>query len=136
MKRMHIHVGVERLEESIKFYTALFGEKPTKTKSDYAKWMLDDPRINFAISNRSAKSGIDHLGLQVEEDSELHALRERLTSADLTMFDEGEATCCYAHADKSWVKDPSGIAWEAYKIMDDVQLFSGVAEETASIKQI
>lgn len=125
MKRMHINVGVENLDQSIKFYSALFGEQPVKVKSDYAKWMVEDPRINFAITTRSGKTGVDHLGLQVEEDSELEELRERLKQADLSVFDEGETVCCYARSDKTWVQDPSGIAWEAYKTMEDVQLFSG-----------
>ncbi|MEQ9022730.1 MAG: ArsI/CadI family heavy metal resistance metalloenzyme [Pseudomonadales bacterium] len=124
MKRMHIHVGVEDLNQSIRFYSALFGAEPAKTRDDYAKWMLDDPRINFAISTR-AKTGLDHLGLQVDEDSELEEMRERLKSADLAVVDEGETVCCYARSDKSWVEDPAGIAWEAYKTMEDVQLFSG-----------
>ncbi len=124
MKRMHIHVGVENLEQSIKFYNVLFGAQPVKTKTDYAKWMLDESRINFAISTRSGKTGVDHLGLQVDEDNELEALRDRLKSADMSVFDEGETVCCYARSDKSWVEDPSGIAWEAYKTMEDVQLFS------------
>jgi catechol 2,3-dioxygenase-like lactoylglutathione lyase family enzyme len=133
MKRMHIHVGVENLEQSIRFYNALFGAQPAKTKTDYAKWMLDDPCINFAISTRSGKTGVDHLGLQVGEDNELEALRDRLKSADMSIFDEGETVCCYARSDKSWVEDPSGIAWEAYKTMEDVQLFSSGSktEETA-----
>ncbi len=116
MKRMHIHVGVDNLEQSIGFYSALFGADPVKTKSDYAKWMLDDPRINFAISTKVEK-GVDHLGLQVDDDSELQVLRKRLKNAELSLFDEGETTCCYARSDKSWVKDPSDIAWEAYKTM-------------------
>lgn len=124
MKRMHIHVGVDNIEQSIRFYSALFGSEPAKRKADYAKWMLEDPRINFAISTR-AKRGVDHLGLQVEEDQELEALRERLKAADLSMFDEGETVCCYAKSDKSWVTDPSGIAWEAYQTMADANLFSG-----------
>lgn len=128
MKRMHIHVGVESLDQSIKFYSALFGTQPVKTRTDYAKWMLDDPRINFAISTRAGKAGVDHLGLQVDEEVELQELRERLTSADMSVFDEGETVCCYARSDKSWVEDPSGIAWEAYKTMEDVQLFSASTE--------
>jgi hypothetical protein len=123
MKRMHIHVGVENLEQGIKFYSALFAAQPVKSRADYAKWMLDDPHINFAISTRSGKVGVDHLGIQVDEDSELEALRDRLKAADMSIFDEGETVCCYARSDKSWVADPSGIAWEAYKTMADVQLF-------------
>jgi len=128
MKRMHIHIGVENLNQSITFYSALFGAEPVKTKTDYAKWMLDEPRVNFAISTRAGKAGVDHLGLQVEEESELQELRERLKSADMSVFDEGEAVCCYARSDKSWVEDPSGIPWEAYKTMEDVQLFSTSTE--------
>jgi catechol 2,3-dioxygenase-like lactoylglutathione lyase family enzyme len=133
MKRMHINVGVENLDKSIKFYSALFGEQPAKIKSDYAKWMVDDPRINFAITTRTGRQGVDHLGLQVEEDSELEELRARFKSADMSVFDEGETVCCYARSDKTWVKDPSGIAWEAYKNMEDVQLFgsSSTAQEGA-----
>jgi hypothetical protein len=124
---------VDSLDQSIKFYNSLFGEQPTKIKADYAKWMLDDPHVNFAISTHSGRTGIDHLGLQVDEDSELDVLRDRLKSADLSVFDEGEAVCCYARSDKSWVKDPSGIAWEAYKTMEDVQLFSAAsAAETVA----
>lgn len=123
MKRMHIHVGVDNIEQSVRFYSALFGTEPAKRKPDYAKWMLDDPRLNFAISTR-AKRGVDHLGLQVEEDQELDAMRERLKAADLSVFDEGETVCCYAKSDKSWVTDPSGIAWEAYQTMGDAMLFS------------
>lgn len=132
MKRMHINIGVENLDQSIKFYSALFGAEPVKTKSDYAKWMLDEPSVNFAISTRSGKRGLDHLGLQVDSDSELEGLRERLKSADMSLFDEGEIVCCYARSDKSWVKDPAGIAWEAYKTMEDVQFFAeddGVKDE-------
>jgi len=129
MKRMHIHVGVENLDQSIQFYSALFGSPPAKTKTDYAKWMLDDPRLNFAISTHEGKTGVDHLGVQVDEDSELDELRERLQSADMAVFDEGETVCCYARSDKSWVQDPSGIAWEAFKTMEDVQLFSSAATD-------
>ena len=123
MKRMHIHVGVEKLDDSIKFYNALFGAQPVKTKDDYAKWMLDDPRINFAVSTR-ARSGVDHLGIQVDNDHELEAFRERLKNADISLFNEGETVCCYARSDKSWVSDPAGIAWEAYKSMQNMQIFS------------
>lgn len=128
MKRMHINVGVENIDDSIKFYNALFGAEPVKTKTDYAKWMLDDPRINFAISSRTNKIGVDHLGIQVEKNEELNELRERLKSAEMAMFDEGETVCCYARSEKSWAKDPSGVAWETYRTMEDVQLFAGEKE--------
>lgn len=123
MKRMHIHVGVENLDDAIRFYSALFGVEPDKTREDYAKWMLDDPRVNFAISTR-ARLGVDHLGLQVEEAHELEGLREQMKNADMSLFDEGETVCCYARSDKSWVTDPAGIPWEAYQSMEDVELFS------------
>lgn len=128
MKRLHIHVGVENLDQGIKFYSALFAEQPSKVKGDYAKWMLEDPRINFAISTRAGKTGVDHLGLQVDEGAELEVLREQLKQADMATFDEGETVCCYARSDKSWVEDPAGIAWEAYTSMGDVELFAGESE--------
>ena len=129
MKRFHIHVRVADLEKSIQFYSTLFGQKPTKLKEDYAKWMLDDPRINFAISTRVGENGVDHLGIQVDQDSELAEITERLKKADLGVFDEGEATCCYAESKKAWVQDPSGIAWEAYRTMADVEVFKSKSEE-------
>ncbi|MGB5591360.1 MAG: ArsI/CadI family heavy metal resistance metalloenzyme [Gammaproteobacteria bacterium] len=124
MKRMHIHVGVENLDQSIRFYSALFGTEPVKKKADYAKWMIDDPRINFAISTRAGHKGVDHLGVQVDEEGELDELRERVRKAGLSLVDEGETVCCYARSEKSWLEDPSGVAWEAFKTMEDVQTFS------------
>jgi catechol 2,3-dioxygenase-like lactoylglutathione lyase family enzyme len=132
MKRIHIHVGVEELEESIRFYSAIFGAQPVKTKPDYAKWMLDDPRVNFAISTRASKNGVDHLGIQVDDNDELEEVRARLKAADFTVFDEGQTVCCYAQSDKSWMQDPAGVAWEAYRTMDDVQIFSSEAAKTES----
>lgn len=124
MKRFHIHVGVKDLNHSVQFYSTLFGQQPTKLKDDYAKWMLDDPRINFAISTRVNTEGVDHLGIQVDENTELKVLTERLKKADLGIYGEGETTCCYAESEKAWVKDPSGIAWETYHTMNDVEIFS------------
>ena len=124
MKRFHIHVGVKDLEKSIQFYSTLFGQKPSKQKDDYAKWMLEDPRLNFAISTRSMEEGVDHLGIQVENSRELLDITKRLKNADLGVYDEGETTCCYAESNKAWVKDPSGIAWEAYQNMADAEVFS------------
>jgi catechol-2,3-dioxygenase len=133
MKRFHIHVGVKDLAHSINFYSTLFGQKPEKVKEDYAKWMLEDPRINFAISTRTGKEGVDHLGLQVDESHELAVIAERLKKADIGIFDEGTTTCCYAESNKAWVKDPAGIAWEAYHTMNDVETFNAKApEKTAS----
>lgn len=125
MKRMHIHVGVGSIDAGVKFYSALFGQPPSKTKPDYAKWMLDDPRINFAISTRIDARGVDHLGLQVDDLGELEELRENLRSANLPTFDDGEIACCYARSEKSWLIDPAGVAWEAFKSMDDVKYYSG-----------
>lgn len=124
MKRFHVHVGVKNLDQSIRFYSTLFGCTPVKIKHDYAKWMLDDPRINFAISTRSGKAGIDHLGIQVDEEIELQELRTRLAETTATIDHEGQTVCCYAKSDKSWVEDPSGIPWEAYRTMEDAQIFS------------
>lgn len=132
MKRFHIHVGVEKLDESIRFYSALFGAEPVKRKPDYAKWLLEDPRVNFAISTRAKKNGMDHLGIQVEEERELTELRERLKAADMAVVEEGETVCCYARSDKSWIQDPTGIPWEAYRTMEDAQLFSGQPNQAES----
>jgi catechol 2,3-dioxygenase-like lactoylglutathione lyase family enzyme len=123
MKRFHIHVGVKNLEEAVNFYSTLFGAHPVKLKSDYAKWLLDDPKLNFAISTRSENAGIDHLGIQVDSDEELGELTSRLKNADQKLFDVGETTCCYMEANKAWVQDPAGIAWEAYRNMADASLF-------------
>ncbi len=130
MTRLHIHVSVDNLEQSTKFYSALFGAEPAKQKTDYAKWMLDDPHINFAISARGATAGLDHLGIQAEDESEMAALRERIKQADLSTFNEGETTCCYAKSDKTWVQDPSGIAWETYHTMGEAEFFNDAPAAT------
>lgn len=115
MKRFHLHVGVTDLEASIAFYTHLFGAAPDVTKSDYAKWMLEDPRINFAISMRDgAAKGIEHVGLQVEDAGELAEVYARLKAADRPVLEEGATTCCYATSEKSWIADPDGVVWEAF----------------------
>ena len=114
MKRFHVHVHVEDLDKSIGFYSKLFAAEPTRVEGDYAKWMLDDPRINFAISTRGAKPGIDHLGFQTDDAEELAALKARAEAADMALLDEGETTCCYARSEKHWVTDPQGIAWEHF----------------------
>lgn len=129
MKNFHIHVGVKNLEESIRFYSTLFGQQPVKQKEDYAKWMLSDPKLNFAISTRSNEVGVNHLGIQVENPTELEEITQRLKKADLGIYDEGETTCCYAKSNKAWVSDPSGIAWEAYQNMGDVEIYSNPAEK-------
>lgn len=115
MKRLHVHVGVADLDQSIRFYSTLFGSKPTITKNDYAKWMLEDPRVNFAISaGDHAAKGIEHLGIQVESADELDEVYDRLKSADRPILEEGATTCCYAKSEKSWISDPDGVVWEAF----------------------
>ncbi len=123
MKTVHIHISVQDIDKSVQFYSNLFGKEPTKHKSDYAKWMLEDPKMNFAISNRSSKHGLDHLGIQVDSESELTEITERLHKAEQQLFDQGVTECCYAKSNKAWVEDPSGIAWEAYENMGDVEVF-------------
>ncbi len=114
MKRFHVHLSVDNLAESINFYKNLFACEPSVQKEDYAKWMLDDPRVNFAISQRGREPGLDHMGIQVEDQSELKELSSRLKSAQMQVLDEGETTCCYAKSEKAWVQDPQGIAWETF----------------------
>lgn len=114
MKRLHVHVSVDDLDRSIGFYAALFGASPTVVKDDYAKWMLDDPRVNFAISGRGREAGVDHLGIQVDTGEELTELSGRLKAAGETTRDQEAATCCYARSDKAWVNDPSGLRWETF----------------------
>ena len=112
MKRMHVHVGVEDLDRSISFYSALFATQPAVVKPDYAKWMLDDPRVNFAISTRGKQPGLDHLGIQVESQDELQEVYARLRKAGGTIIEQGQTACCYAKSEKSWIDDPAGISWE------------------------
>jgi catechol 2,3-dioxygenase-like lactoylglutathione lyase family enzyme len=114
MKRLHVHVAVDSLEKSIGFYSILFGARPSVTKDDYAKWMLDDPKVNFAISSRARAPGVDHLGIQVESDAELRELAGRLKAAGETTRDQEATTCCYAQSNKAWVDDPSGLRWETF----------------------
>jgi len=115
MKRIHLHVGVTDIDASVGFYTHLFGAEPTVVKADYAKWMLEDPRINFAISMRDgATKGIEHVGLQVENEGELAEVYARLKAADRPVLEEGATTCCYAKSEKSWIADPDGVVWEAF----------------------
>lgn len=115
MKRFHVHVGVENLDQSIAFYSGLFGQAPSVTKPDYAKWMLEDPRINFAISHKDgAAKGVEHLGLQVEDQGELAAVYGALQAAGRPVLEEGATTCCYAKSEKSWIADPDGVVWEAF----------------------
>jgi catechol 2,3-dioxygenase-like lactoylglutathione lyase family enzyme len=114
MKRLHVHVSVADLKDSIRFYSTLFAAEPAVLKDDYAKWMLEDPRVNFAISKRGGASGIRHLGIQVEDHTELEEVYARLKRADAPVLDEGATTCCYAKSEKSWIEDPQGLKWETF----------------------
>ena len=114
MKRLHVHIAVDDLEAAAKFYSTLFDAEPSVRKADYAKWMLEDPRVNLAISQRGAKSGVEHLGIQVEDEAELADVYQRLSAAGRPVLDEGETVCCYAQSEKSWVSDPAGVAWEVF----------------------
>ena len=136
MKRFHVHVHVDDLAKSVAFYSKMFAAEPARLETDYAKWMLEDPRINFAISTRGGKPGVDHLGFQTDTDDELAELRARAQAADMTLLDEGNVSCCYARSEKHWVTDPQGIAWEHFHTLDNIPTFSqdsaGVPQEAAA----
>ena len=123
-KRFHVHVHVDDLDRNIGFYSKLFGATPARRETDYAKWMLDDPPVNFAISTWGARRGIDHLGIQADDAAELAALRERAAIAELSMKIERQVSCCYAKSDKHWITDPQGIAWEHFHTLENVPTFS------------
>ena len=123
MKRFHVHLRVDDLSKSVDFYSKLFDAEPSRLESDYAKWMLEDPRVNFAISTAGRGAGIDHLGFQAESEEELADLKRRADAADRTLFDEGETVCCYAKSEKHWVADPQGVAWEHYRTMGASKIF-------------
>jgi catechol 2,3-dioxygenase-like lactoylglutathione lyase family enzyme len=123
MKRLHMHVSVKDLAASIRFYQTLFGVEPTVKKPDYAKWMLEDPRVNFAISMHRQPMGVNHLGFQVETDEELRGMRAQLEAADARMLEESEQPCCYAKSDKYWVTDPTGIAWEIFHTLGSIPVY-------------
>ena len=123
MKRFHVHVAVDDLEANIRFYSAVFGTPPTVSKPDYAKWMVEEPRINFAISNRGAKTGLDHLGFQVDSNEELGELRQNVADAEIAALDQPQSECCYARSDKYWITDPQGIAWETYHTLGEVEVY-------------
>jgi catechol 2,3-dioxygenase-like lactoylglutathione lyase family enzyme len=127
MKRFHIHVNVNDLAQSIAFYSKLFAAEPARVELDYAKWMLDEPRLNFAISTRGATSGVDHLGFQVDEEGELQELQDRAEAADMALQDVGQTTCCYARSNKHWITDPQGIAWEHFHTLIAVPVFREAA---------
>lgn len=132
MKRMHIHLRVTDLAHNIRFYSALFAAEPAVIKDDYAKWMLDDPRINFAISTRTGDTGLDHLGLQVDSAEELAEMQQRLAAADLPIESQEGTACCYARSDKHWTIDPQGVAWESYHTLDSIPTFNEPADSVAA----
>jgi len=134
MKRLHVHVGVEDLASSIRFYSTLFAAEPSVTKDDYAKWMLDDPRVNFAISLRSEAAGIRHLGVQVEDRAELDDMYSRLQRAETAVLDEGATSCCYAKSEKSWIADPQGVQWETFLTTGESTVYGGRGLEGVAAK--
>ena len=124
MKRFHVHLHVDDLATSVAFYSRLFSAQPTRTESDYAKWVLDDPRVNFAISTPGNKTGLDHLGFQTDTEDELNALKQAAEGAEMALIDEGETTCCYAKSEKHWIVDPQGIPWEHFHTFGNIAVFN------------
>ncbi len=132
MKRFHVHVHVADLDKSIGFYSTMFGAAPARVEADYAKWMLDDPALNFAISTRGGAAGIDHLGLQTDDPAELATLKARAAAAGAALLDEGQTTCCYARSEKHWVTDPTGIAWEHFHTLQNIPVFREAAADATA----
>jgi hypothetical protein len=132
MKRFHVHLHVDDLGQSIGFYSRLFAAEPARVEGDYAKWMLQDPPVNFAISTRGGKPGIDHLGIQTDDAGELAAMKARAAAADMALLDEGQTTCCYARSEKHWVTDPQGIPWEHFHTLADIPVFNEAAPATGA----
>ena len=128
MKRFHVHLHVQDLQASIACYSRLFSAQPARIETDYAKWMLEDPRVNFAISTRGSKPGLDHLGFQVDSAEELVEMKAAAQNADMAMLDEGETTCCYARSDKHWITDPQGVAWEQFHTLGDIPVFNEASQ--------
>ena len=128
MKRLHVHVSVDDLAQSVRFYSTLFATEPAVTKADYAKWMLDDPRVNFAISTRSGGAGLDHLGIQVETQGELQEVYGRLRQADRPVVEQSATTCCYAQSEKSWITDPQGVSWETFLTTGESTVYGDSAD--------
>lgn len=127
MKRFHVHLHVDDIAKSVGFYSRLFAAEPARLEADYAKWMLQDPPVNFAISTRGAQPGIDHLGIQTDDPAELAVMKARAEAADMALLDEGQTTCCYARSEKHWVTDPQGIAWEHFHTLADIPVFNEAA---------
>lgn len=137
MKRMHLHVGVENLPQSVGFYSALFAAEPTVLKDDYAKWMLDDPRVNFAISQKcGAVKGVEHVGIQVETNAELAEIHTRLLVAGRPVFEEGATNCCYAKSEKNWIADPDGVVWETFLTTGDATQYGDKAQVESAVSQL
>jgi len=128
MKRFHVHLHVDDLGKSIAFYSKLFASEPARHETDYAKWMLQDPPVNFAISTRGTGTGVDHLGIQAESAEELAELKARAEAADLALLDDGETTCCYARSEKHWITDPQGVAWEHFHTLGNIPVFNEKAQ--------
>ena len=133
MNRFHVHMHVNDLHQSIAFYSRLFASQPVRVEKDYAKWMLDDPRLNFAISTRGSKPGLDHLGIQVDDADALAELKQRAQSADMALLDEGATTCCYARSEKHWVTDPQGVAWEYFHTLGSIPLFNEATDTSVAV---
>jgi catechol 2,3-dioxygenase-like lactoylglutathione lyase family enzyme len=134
MKRFHVHVAVDDLAANIRFYSTAFGMPPTVEKLDYAKWMMEDPRINFAISTRGRQPGVDHLGMQVDTEDELSTLRDQVAKAEIAALHQPEAECCYARSDKYWTTDPQGIAWETFRTLGDAPVYGETTRKTVEEK--
>jgi catechol 2,3-dioxygenase-like lactoylglutathione lyase family enzyme len=136
MKRFHVHVHVTDLAPNVAFYSKMFGAQPARLEADYAKWMLDEPAVNFAISTRGhGHTGVDHLGIQVDNDEDLSALKAQAQQADLTLIDEGATTCCYAKSDKHWVIDPQGLPWEHFRTLGSIPTFREAPELTQDVTE-
>ena len=132
MKRFHVHLHVDDLTKSVGFYSKLFAAEPARLEGDYAKWMLEDPPVNFAISTRGSQPGIDHLGIQTDDPAELAAMKARAEAADMALRDEGETTCCYARSEKHWITDPQGIAWEHFHTLASIPVFNEAVAQTST----
>jgi predicted enzyme related to lactoylglutathione lyase len=136
MKRFHVHLHVDDFARSVAFYSKLFAAEPARTEADYAKWMLDDPRINFAISTRGSAPGVDHLGIQADDADELAELKSRADAAGMAVFDEGQTSCCYSRSEKYWVTDPQGVAWEHFHTLGSIPVFHEAAVRKPSGKPV
>ena len=131
MKRFHVNISVSDLQQSVRFYEQLFAQTPTMLKDDYAKWMLDDPKINFSLTTHGSHKGIDHIGLQSEDKAEFEQLRQRLHDADMSTFEQPDVTCCYAQSSKSWVRDPDNVAWEIFVSNGESSIYDDGSETTS-----